>query len=312
MGKPILNVISGFLGAGKTSLISKMIDSNPLNEHISICVNEFAVNGVDGVIFKGKLSDVRELTSGCVCCTLKKMLAASIVDLIINTKFDRLFIEPSGIAKLSEVLDAVNLRVARERMEMGKVVTVVDIAGFSDNMRNYEEIFADQIKYAEVIVLSKTQGATHSYIESICGEIRKINPEARIIKSVWDDTFIAQFYREEFYLSGKMIESIKAGIAQNACGIKKVMRDISINVELPISEDAARKLVREICGVEGNDIARIKGLISDETGKTMKIDYVQGVISVEKVDLQANNNLIIIGKNIKYSEILDKVRNAGA
>ena len=305
----ILNVISGFLGAGKTTFISKLMESRPIGENIAVCANKFGLSGVDGIIFQSKKADVRELPAGCTCGPFKKILSSAVLDLIFKSDFDKLIIEPSGIEKLSDVVNTVNSQSFKKFIKMGKSITIVDAINFADNLGKYEEIFAQQIKYSDLIILSKIEELLEKQKEDIGNMVKKINTTAPVFDREWTPEFIKEMY--------SVIFTGKTGIEQkdfldgdvNFKEITRAFQTVSANIQHNISEEDIKEIIKRLNNSADSEIVRVKGLLTGIDGQTLMVDYIQGSISIEQVDLPADNNIVVIGTNMSYSAVTNILNN---
>ena len=183
-----VNIISGFLGAGKTTLIKKLIAGAMQGEKVILLENEYGEVGVDGGFMKDAGITVTELNSGCICCTLAGDFQKAIDDLIETYHPERLIVEPTGVGKLSDIRRAVE--EAREQhpdLTISGCATVVDAGRSRIYMKNFGEFFIDQIKSAETIIFSRTQMLTPERVEKSRALVSEQNPEARIITTPWDE-----------------------------------------------------------------------------------------------------------------------------
>ena len=183
-----VNVISGFLGAGKTTLIRKLLTGRLRNEKVVLLENEYGEIGIDGGFMKDAGITVTELNAGCICCTLAGDFQAAVDQLIDTYHPDRILVEPTGVGKLSEILSAVEK--AKERhpdIEIGGSATVVDAGKCRMYMKNFGEFFLDQVKSASTVIFSRTQLLDPERVEKSRLLIAEAHPDARIITTPWDD-----------------------------------------------------------------------------------------------------------------------------
>ena len=173
-----IDVISGFLGAGKTTLISKLLKEALSGEQVVLIENEFGEIGIDGGFLKEAGVEIKEMNSGCICCTLVGDFETSLKEVLSTYHPDRIIIEPSGVGKLSDVIVAVNNAVAGTDAVLGSPVTVVDAMKCKMYMKNFGEFFNNQIETAKAVILSRTQmlrsetggsGRADPKPESFCG-----------------------------------------------------------------------------------------------------------------------------------------------
>ena len=181
-----IDIISGFLGAGKTTFIKKMIDEVFKGEKIVLIENEFGEVGIDGGFLKDSGIEIREMNSGCICCSLVGDFGKNLHEVIDKYHPDRILIEPSGVGKLSDVMKSVIDIEKEEDVKLNGLVTVVNALKASKQMKAFGEFFNNQIEYATVVVLSRSQNATPEQLELCVKQIQTLNPKAAIITTAWD------------------------------------------------------------------------------------------------------------------------------
>ena len=197
-----INIISGFLGAGKTTLIRKLLGGAFENEKLVLLENEYGEVGIDGGFMKDSGIQVTELNSGCICCTMVGDFSDALKELIDNYHPDRIIIEPSGVGKLSDIRRVVTEMMEEYEIMLQGSATVADVNKCRMYARNFGEFFIDQIETAETIILSRTQTASEDRIEKCIELLRQYNADARIITTPWDELTPAQML--------EVIESAKA------------------------------------------------------------------------------------------------------
>ncbi len=176
-----IDVISGFLGAGKTTFIKKLLEEAVAGEQVVLIENEFGEIGIDGGFLKDSGIEIREMNSGCICCSLVGDFGKSLAEVITKYQPERVMIEPSGVGKLSDVMKAVRDVSADLDVVLNSSITVVDVKKCNMYMKNFGEFFNNQIEYAGNIVLSRTDIADHEKIEKAVAMIREHNKDATII-----------------------------------------------------------------------------------------------------------------------------------
>ena len=181
-----IDIISGFLGAGKTTFIKKMIDEVFKGEKIVLIENEFGEVGIDGGFLKDAGIQITEMNSGCICCSLVGDFGKNLHEVIDKYHPDRILIEPSGVGKLSDVMKSVIDIEKEEDVKLNGLVTVVNALKASKQMKAFGEFFNNQIANATTIVLSRTQNAKEEKLELCVKEIQAVNPKAAIITTPWD------------------------------------------------------------------------------------------------------------------------------
>ena len=182
-----IDIISGFLGAGKTTLIRKLIQEAFAGQQIVLIENEFGEIGIDGGFLKDAGVNITEMNSGCICCSLVGDFGEALKKVMDQFAPDRIIIEPSGVGKLSEVRQAVE-NVAKEcDITVNSLVTVADAMKVKMYMKNFGEFYNNQVESAGTIVLSRTQKITQEKLDEILVMLREKNDKATIITTPWDD-----------------------------------------------------------------------------------------------------------------------------
>lgn len=178
-----VNVISGFLGAGKTTLIRKLVSEVFTGQKVVLVENEFGQVGIDGSFLKEAGIEIREINSGCICCTLKGDFEKALAMVVEQYHPDRILIEPSGVGKLSDILRAIR---TVDGLQIDSYSTVVDAKRCAIYHKNFREFFDDQIQTATCVILSRTQEIDQDRLQADVDIIRQLNPDARIITTPWD------------------------------------------------------------------------------------------------------------------------------
>ena len=178
-----IDIISGFLGAGKTTLIKKLLSEALKGEQVVLIENEFGEIGIDGGFLKDSGIEIREMNSGCICCSLVGDFGTSLKEVITTYHPDRIIIEPSGVGKLSDVIKAVKGVDVDCEISLNSYTTVADVNKCKMYMRNFGEFFENQLQYARTIILSRTDTpkATEEKVAKAVALIREVNKDAVII-----------------------------------------------------------------------------------------------------------------------------------
>ncbi|MBQ8184248.1 MAG: GTP-binding protein [Lachnospiraceae bacterium] len=181
-----INIISGFLGAGKTTLIKKLLEEVFKGEKIVLIENEFGEIGIDGGFLKDAGIQVNEMNSGCICCSLVGDFGEALKQVLETYEPDRILIEPSGVGKLSDVAKAVESVSAHMDVRIDSAITVVDAKKCKMYMKNFGEFFLNQVEHAGTIVLSRTQGVSDEKLEECVAMLKEHNDKATLITTPWD------------------------------------------------------------------------------------------------------------------------------
>ena len=184
--KTKIDIFSGFLGAGKTTLIKKLIKEAFAGEKIVLIENEFGEIGIDGGFMREAGIQINELNAGCICCSLVGDFRAALQQVVEQYHPDRIVIEPSGVGKLSDVTRAVEGVAEHLDVQLSSFVTVADVNKVKMYMKNFGEFYDDQISHASCIILSRTQNATEEKIAAAVAMLREKNPTATIVTTAWD------------------------------------------------------------------------------------------------------------------------------
>ncbi|MCR4782170.1 MAG: GTP-binding protein, partial [Lachnospiraceae bacterium] len=176
-----IDIVSGFLGAGKTTLIKKLVSEAIKNEKVVLIENEFGEVGIDGGFLKDAGIEITEMNSGCICCTLVGDFAKNMKDVLDRFSPDRIIIEPSGVGKLSDVMASVIEMEEKEDVKLNALVTVVNAKKAKKQMKGFGEFFNNQIEFATTVILSRADEADAATIEEVVNVIREKNEKALIV-----------------------------------------------------------------------------------------------------------------------------------
>ena len=208
-----IDIVSGFLGAGKTTLIKKLLAEAFSGEKLVLIENEFGEISIDGGFLKESGVQISEMSSGCICCSLVGDFGKALVDVQKQFDPDRILIEPSGVGKLSDVILAVENTVKDvPEMKLNSFVTVADTSKVKVYMKNFGEFYNNQIETAGTIILSRTQKVSPEKLQAAAALLREKNPDAAIITTPWDElsgqTILAAM--EKVSLADELMERIRA------------------------------------------------------------------------------------------------------
>ena len=188
-----IDIISGFLGAGKTTLIKKLLDQAFRGEKVVLIENEFGEIGIDGGFLKDAGVEITEMNSGCICCSLVGDFGAALKKVLDDYAPDRIIIEPSGVGKLSDVIAAVEgVQKTTPALHLHSFVTVVDATKAKVYMKNFGEFFNNQVEHASAILLSRTQNMDQAKLDTAVRLLREKNAKAAILTTPWDQLTGAQ------------------------------------------------------------------------------------------------------------------------
>ena len=180
-----ITIFSGFLGAGKTTLIKKLIAEGYKGEKLVLIENEFGDIGIDGGFLQDAGVEITEMNSGCICCSLVGDFGKALEKVLADYAPDRILIEPSGVGKLSDVIRAVQ-NINAHDVELDGFTTIVDAKKCKMYQKNFGEFFNNQITYASCIILSHTTGLSAEKIDDVIARLKELNPAAPIVTTEWD------------------------------------------------------------------------------------------------------------------------------
>jgi G3E family GTPase len=296
-----VDIVSGFLGSGKTTLIKQML--TPINgEKVIVLENEFGQIGIDGELIKKDGLEVIELQNGCICCSIKLNFKNTIEEVIEKLSPDRIIIEPTGVGLLSEILIMLNDQKLRNTLKLNFIVTVVDGVNFFDYIGNFGDFYEDQIKNAKTIIISKSQLIDKKNLNSIIKDLKEINEEANIIYESWD---CKEFYNiitnmnELNYFTEEDVKNIQIkDISENM----KNISSISLTPLKIYSRKDLEKIFKDLeRGYFGN-IVRCKGFVNSKND-LLEFNYVNGKYNINNITLKVCPKLCIIGTNLKAEEL---------
>lgn len=303
--KTKIDIISGFLGAGKTTLIKKLIGEACIDEKIAIIENEFGNVSIDGNLFKETNVSVREINSGCICCTLAGDFGMAIKEIVENYKPNRIIIEPSGVAKLSEVISACKESSIQQFAVVNMKIVVIDGTKFHLYLRNFGEFYENQIKNAKTILLSRVEFMEDSKIKDVIKEIRTLNLRAEIVTTALSELSssrlidIAENGDEE-------IEKVKIVLnrKQHMHSANDVFQVWGKETSMIFSFDALQNCVKQLVDeILLGRILRGKGILKTDKG-WKNFDFVPGELSFRDAAPDFSGRLCIIGTDLKEDAIV--------
>ncbi len=298
-----LDIISGFLGSGKTTLIKKILDFYK-NEKVVVIENEFGEIGIDANIIQKDGLDIIELQNGCICCSMKLNFKDTILKVAKEFNPDRIIIEPTGIAMLSEILLMINNDEIKSNFSINSLVTVVDAINYFDYIDNFGEFFEDQILNAKTLLLSKNQFLEDENRDNLVKSLKSLNQNVDIINKNWDDLLVEDLLVDN--MKNKTDEKYKK--IKNYDLFSTNMKSIS-SVSISNFKINEVQKIKEIfddfnTGKYGK-ILRAKGFLNSVLDNTLEFNYVNGQYSIKESDIKTNSKICIIGSKLQK----DKLKN---
>lgn len=286
-------VVSGFLGAGKTTFIEKL--SEKIEQNIVVLENEYGEVGIDGDLLKKEDVNIWELTEGCICCSMESNFANSVMTISNTMDPDILIVEPTGVGLLSSVMENIK-KVEYDRIKILNPVTIVDPACIDRYVDEFGEIFIDQIKSTNTIVLSKTDSMTESEIIEAKNKVHHINKNAKIFSddfSSYSDSWFSNIVNDSWDSSKHFVVNEVATPNIENIGFKGISFESLWKFESYMSA-----VMR---GSFGN-VIRAKGFLKIE-GVWSKMDIVDKKYTLTKIDPMEESKLILIGTNLNKAEL---------
>lgn len=315
-----IDIISGFLGAGKTTFIKKMIDEAFKGEQIVLIENEFGEVGIDGGFLKDAGIQITEMNSGCICCSLVGDFGKNLNEVITKYHPDRILIEPSGVGKLSDVMKSVIDIEKEQPVKLNALVTVVNALKASKQMKAFGEFFNNQIEYATTVILSRSQNATPEQLEFCVKQIQALNPKASVITTDWDAIKGEQILKTmegQDNLEMKVLAEARHAQDEAEHHHHHDHDDHDHEHEHHHADDVftswgketphkfERAKLEEILKqfVEDDKILRSKGMVEGTDGKWIYFDMVPGEYEIRDGEPDYTGRIIVIGTDIHEHEL---------
>ena len=321
-----IDIISGFLGAGKTTFIKKLIEDVFPGERLVLIENEFGEIGIDGGFLKDAGVEITEMNSGCICCSLVGDFGTALKQVITDYTPDRIIIEPSGVGKLSDVIKAVKDVSGNLDVELDSYTTVADVSKVKIYMKNFGEFFTNQIESANTIILSRTQTTTQDKIEKAVAMIREKNDHATIITTPWDEidgAAIREAMQNYKSLEETMMDEAKKGHDHDhdhgdecTCGCHdhdhhhhhadEVFTSWGKETPHKYNEDKLREILDTLADTEKYGvILRAKGIVPSDAGEWLYFDLVPGEFEIRKGKADITGKLCVIGSKLKEDDLAE-------
>lgn len=295
-----VELIGGFLGAGKTTLIKGLIDGWSGKEKLAVLVNEFGEIGIDGTLLAGRGTEVVELASGCICCTLNADLKAQVTNLAMTYQPERLLIEPTGIATTKSILKILRSLSLENFVSTIRVTLLIDCLSFDSKLKMLSFIDS-QIALADLVVLSKSDLVLPQVISEISSRVASINPQAQIIQARYGREAIEALLNDDLESSIKTMPDDNEDDATLFDGYQS----IGMTWQGIVSQERLLKLFDNFKDSSLGQIVRAKGFFLTEEDRWLVLDFVQGQINQEWSERKnySESRLTVIGKELNQDLI---------
>ena len=307
--KAQVDIFSGFLGAGKTMLIKKLLNEKVYGKNTVIIENEFGEIGIDSDILKESNLEIKEINSGCICCQVSGDFGEAVFEVLNKYKPDNIIIEPSGVAKLSEILNILKGIQFKDNIEVRNIFTLIDIRNYDMYLKNFKEFYENQIRKANKIVLSRSQLVEAKKIKTTIDSLKKFNSKAEIIYKPWESLNGSDFLKTNDIEEKKEISMLKSNPSKTF--IKKVNHSAKEVFETyPIDivyNTSTQEIQRKFEFIENSEkygqIIRAKGFIKGTDGGYYQFDYVPNEFKSRKIKWSSKKVVSIIGSKLNKKEL---------
>lgn len=314
-----VDIISGFLGAGKTTFIKKLIEEVFAGEQLVLIENEFGEIGIDGGFLKDAGVEITEMNSGCICCTLVGDFSKALKEVLEKYHPDRIIIEPSGVGKLSDVAKAIEGMKADNDIVIDGKLTVVDGKKAKLYMQNFGEFYNNQVEYASTIIVSRTQMMNDKQIEECVHLLREKNEHAPIISTPWDELgkeAIMRAFNQETDIEEILVHDHDHHHDHDdecGCGCHdhhhhhhadEVFTSWGKETAHKYKEEELDYILKALSETEGYGIIlRAKGIIQMEDGSWKQFDMVPGEYETRQGQPDYTGRICVIGTNLNEEEL---------
>ena len=285
-------IVSGFLGAGKTTFIRKLAEKT--DKRFAVMENEYGGAGIDGNLLEQNRLKVWELTEGCICCSKKSDFAMSVLTIANSADFEYLVVEPTGVGMLSSVIANLH-KIEYERIRLLKPVTVVDIDCIDSYLATFEQFYTDQIKNAAHIVISKTENKSEAEIEKAVRTLKGLNPQADITAQPYD-SLDAVWWGELFDMTKNAFTGKTALFPLPLSAAPDLETASFTGIAIESIEELINDLSALIAERFGR-VYRVKGFVPIN-GQWAKFDVVDKRYNIETCDAMSGSKLTVIGKDL--------------
>ncbi len=323
-----VDIISGFLGAGKTTLIKKLIKEELYSEKVVLIENEFGEISIDSGILKNSGIEIKEMNSGCICCSLVGDFSTALKEVLKSFTPDRVIIEPSGVGKLSGVVAACKRTTEQTGAKLNVCAAVVDVVKYKMYSSNFGEFFRDQIKNAKTIVLSRTQFLNDHKLADLVKEIQSENQKANILTDPWDNLTGESLLASLEADIGKPLENrikMKVKYYNPDLNIKQALNDYSRSpglnseansqaaikafeswgTETPknFSRADLQNILKLVESKKYGNVIRAKGIVPARQENWLQFDYTPGEITIRPILPDYTGKISVIGENLNKTEL---------
>ena len=303
-----IDVFSGFLGAGKTTLIKKLLKEGYDGEKLVLIENEFGEIGIDGGFMKDAGIEVTEMNQGCICCSLVGDFGKALKKVLDEYNPDRIIIEPSGVGKLSDVIKAV-MDVKSDEIVLNSYTTVCDASKIKMYMKNFGEFYKNQVETAKTIVLSRTQKLSEEKLAEAVAMIKELNDHATIVTTNWDEIsgkqILAAMENENKFAEDLLKEELEHHDEHehhHHHHADEVFTSFGVETAKKFTKEGLEAALSKLSGEEFGTVLRAKGIVAGENG-WFEFDFVPEEYEIRAGSPDVTGKMCVIGSKLDEEKI---------
>lgn len=300
-----LNLLFGFLGSGKTTLVRRVLEERASDVPMAVIVNEFGDVSIDGQILEGRAVDMVELTSGCVCCTLKGSLLNAIEELEERAGVEQIVVEATGVAQPEDMLDTLDDPTLKLELDLGPVVTVVDAGKFAKIRTMLGDFYTQQVANADIVLLNKTDLVSVEALDEVREQIRALNSEASVVFTEQCDVEPAMVLEGASQVAHLEHSGVHSHGHDHEHDHDHEHSPPADSFVLDAGGDWRRGDIERFFAELSDDVWRVKGFMSVDGGPCL-VQYTMGQLDITPCEPRPNVHLVFIGRP------LDKAGTAAA
>ncbi|UZQ51902.1 CobW family GTP-binding protein [Clostridium kluyveri] len=310
-----IDIFSGFLGAGKTKLIKKLINENFYTEKVIVVENEFGEVSIDDKFLQKCDVKVKEINAGCICCSILNDFNNVLQEIISSQEAKRIIIEPSGVGKLSEIVKIVKKLESNNEVLLNMIITVVDVTMYEDFIDFFSEFYKDQIIYANTIVLSRTQNVDYKKLQSVVSKIRELNKRANIITTPWDDLTgdsivkvgekdgEKDLFRKVNIIKRPKVETKFKTIRKNSA--PNIFSSWGIETPKLFSVETLKYIFSNFKNEQlYGKVLRAKGIVQTDRNHWVEFDFVPNEFEIRDTEPDYTGQVCVIGVNLNKENLV--------
>lgn len=301
-----IDIISGFLGAGKTTLINRILSEAARTERVAVVENEVGEIGVDGQVLAEHGITVREISNGCICCSLFGDFVSSLCGLLDEYPLDRVIVEPTGIGRLSDVLKACGDVAKVKAVHLNVIATVVDCTKYEMYSRMFGDFFADQVSHAATVFLSRTQLADPETVKAVTQQLATLNSEAEIVTTPWEQLSGRELINigERNNINAVQLETLVHTTSGSAGKFDVWSTETDREGKLNYSAAGLRERLVQLDDQQTYGVVlRGKGVLPTANGRGLLFDYVPGEVNLREIKHSGAGKIVMIGSSIRPEQL---------